>query len=322
LIGDSNQRITKKSWAAVHWEQDTNKTVEGWMGICHGWSPASFMLRRPTASIDVMAADGKTMVHFYPSDLKALGSYLWAKNQGKVKVIGGRCAKASPAVDGAGRIQDQDCFDTNPGTWHQAVVNQIGVKKKSFVMDVTYDAQVWNQPLQAYSYVYFNPETMTPVNTLKEAMVEIKDFKSDYFPSYRAKNAKYVVGISMALDYMVENMPKPDPIDNPSFDRISRVNYQYDLELDENMNILGGEWYQNAHPDFLWTPGSLRARTMGDIYLDQNTAAPKSWDGKTPLPAEWLKWANEASATGSPLARIVEALVELSRAVPDPVAHP
>ena len=39
----------------------------------------------------------------------------------------------------------------------------------------------------------------------------------------------------------------------PHEDKLKVVTYWYDLELDEDNNIVGGEWYTNRHPDFLWT---------------------------------------------------------------------
>src|SRR5262249_50319012 len=155
--------------------QDSSGNVETWMGICHGWSPAAFMIARPTNAITVVAADGKTPITFYPSDIKALSSQLWANNPADSRFIGGRCNVKKPKVDSVGRIIDQDCFDTNPGTWHLAVVNQIGIGKRSFVLDVTYDYEVWNQPARKYSYVYFNPQTLKPVGKLQDAIVAIDD---------------------------------------------------------------------------------------------------------------------------------------------------
>src|SRR5262249_19903522 len=136
--------------------------VEEWMGICDGWAAASYMLDRPTNAVKTVAVDG-TSLTFYPSDIKALASQLWAHpapSRG-YRSAGGRCYKKNPATDEYGRIVDQDCFDTNPGTLHLAVVNQIGVKERSFVFDATYDYEVWNQPMYAYFARYFNPQKGT-----------------------------------------------------------------------------------------------------------------------------------------------------------------
>src|SRR5688572_29322977 len=122
------------------------------MGYCHGWSPASFMMERPKHVIKVTAADGRTQIPFYPSDIKALATALWANANPPIRFISGRCESKKPKEDRNGRVTDPDCFDTNPGAWHLAVVNQVGVSKRSFVFDSSYDYEVWTQP--AYSYEY------------------------------------------------------------------------------------------------------------------------------------------------------------------------
>ena len=45
----------------------------------------------------------------------------------------------------------------------------------------------------------------------------------------------------------------------------SRARYLYTLELDSTGKIIGGEWHQNAHPDFLWlAPPGTRAVATGE----------------------------------------------------------
>src|SRR6185436_9002354 len=98
--------------------------------------------------------DGKTPLLFYPSDLKGLASLLWATTDPPSRGVGGRCEDTNPKKDRNGRVISPACFDSNPGTWHLAVVNQIGVAKRSMVIDATYDFEVWNQPVYGYRYRY------------------------------------------------------------------------------------------------------------------------------------------------------------------------
>ena len=100
----------------------------------------------PAKTVVVKNKDGLE-IPFYPSDIKGLGSLNFAKKRYPTRFIGGRCNTKGPQEDSNGRIIDQKCFDTNPGTWHQAVVNQIAISKRSFIMDATYDYEVWNQPV-------------------------------------------------------------------------------------------------------------------------------------------------------------------------------
>lgn len=307
LIGDSNETLTKKMWAEGKYYYDQNGSVESWMGICHGWAPAAYMLARPTKSVTVKTP-GNIAIKFYPADIKALASLLWANAAGSTKFIGGRCNDSDPASDpNTGRATSADCFDTNPGTWHLSMINQIGAAKRSTVMDVTFDYEVWNQPVHAYEYRYFNPQSMYYSTTLAGATVSKAAFTSDRFKQYRGQYTS-VVGIHMDVSYVVETSPSQRETDTPSQDAIQKVTYYYDLELDAANNIIGGEWYTNKHPDFLWTPGKgIRAATA---YESQ---ASGSWAQGSTVPSTWRSAAKLASANQSaPLAAIVEQLIKFA----------
>ncbi len=312
LVGDKEFSLTKAMWAEGKPYYDQYGKVETWMGICHGWAPAAYMLDRPEKAIKVMAADGETEITFFPSDIKSLGSLLWAKASTPSKFVGGRCNDKDPERDQeSGRITSQKCFDTNPGTWHKSVVNQIGVSDRSFVMDATFDYEVWNQPVFDYSYKYFNVETFDTASNYKEAQIKIEDFKKDKFKKYRSNNAKYIVGVEMNVGYIAETQPSHRTFDNASYDYVSRVTYRYDLELDAEGNIIGGEWYSNKHPDFLWTPpvgtkAKSWVETQYPQYINDYDA-----DG---LVSEQLKYvAPYASKSGQPLAEVLEGLIEKAR---------
>jgi hypothetical protein len=106
---------------------------------------------------------------------------------------------------------------------------------------------------------------------------------------------------------VVERAPKHEPSDAPANDPTVLVDYYFDLELDASGKILGGEWYLNRHPDFLWTPGAQqRALTPADEVVSG------AWDGSGPVPASWRAAAVRASADGLPMAKVVEQLVALA----------
>lgn len=301
--------LTPSMWEQGRGYWDDRGEVEAWMGICHGWAVAAYMLPRPSKSVETTSADGKNTLKFYPSDIKGLASYIWAQARVPTRFIGGRCndkdAKRDPQ---SGRVLDEDCFDTNPANWHQIVVNQIGLAKKSFVMDATYDYEVWNHPVYSYSYRYFNPETGRQVETLEEATVDVANFSKDKFKKFRSPNAKSVVGIEMDVTYVVETQPSHADVDSAAYDATSSVTYMYDIELDAQGRMIGGEWYSNKHPDFLWSPvADGRAASQGDARLTG------TWDPSQPLPQFWRDVAvATAVRTGMPLAGIIEALIEAS----------
>jgi hypothetical protein len=172
-------------------------------------------------------------------------------------------------------------------------------------MDASYDERIWNQPVVGYTYHYFNPQSMKQVHALEDAKMSISDFSHDKFKRYRSKNARYVVGIMMDLTYVAETRPSHSHEDSPDRDHLRTIRYVYDLELDASENIIGGEWYMNQHPDFLWvpTPGA-------HAVSDYERLATESWDMNGILPASWQSAAREASADGIPLAKLVEAMIK------------
>jgi hypothetical protein len=95
-------------------------------------------------------------------------------------------------------------------------------------------------------------------------------------------------------------------IDNEKMDVLRTVNYIYDIELSESNEILGGEWYQNTHPDFIWTPAEgARALSVADADLNE------AWESGLP-PKSWRESARKASYLGQPLAGVIDYLLELS----------
>lgn len=358
LVGDANETLTRMSWLDGKKYFDVHKDVPGWFGICHGWSPASFMLPRPVKSVKLLTPTKQTLT-FFPCEIKALSSLLWARSKPETRFIGGRCNTEKPAFDPAtgrvvtinnpyvaadygtdapppepgaprpgdtevslstptwsedgtegregGRPTESQCFDTNPGAWHLAVVNQIGVSKRGMIMDASFDYQVWNQPLLAYKYTYFNPQTLKQTEKLAEATVSKAAFSSDIFKKYRSPKAVSFVGIMMRVTYMGENGNSQDHTDTPDNDSILTVDYYYDLEVDAAGKIIGGEWYSNSHPDFLWTPPK-----GGRAVSRYEALATGVWAAGKPMPDTWRAAAAKASADMTPLAAIVEYMLKLA----------
>lgn len=319
LVGDKNETLTQSMLEEGRSYYENQGEVESWMGICHGWAPAAFMLDRPTSIVNVVAADGETMIPFYPSDIKALGSLLWAEVRTYTNFSGGRCNAKDPKRDEeSGRIIDQDCFDTNPGTWHKSVVNQIGISDRSFVIDATYDYEVWNQPVYAYSYRYFNPQSYdSSYDDYQAVAVAVEDYTKDKFKSFRDSKAKSIVGVEMRLQYIAETHPTHREYDNKNYDYVTSVTYRYDLELNEKGEIIGGEWYSNKHPDFLWVPPQgTRALTRLDKLIEEAIEGGRKdlvWEKDAPVPAIWQQYIRDYSRQGQPLGLIVEGLIERSR---------
>ena len=218
-MGDDNQTLTQRMWQEGKNRLEKEESLEWWKGICQGWAAASYMMERPTSKVNVIAADGKTLIPFYPADIKALASLLWAQQKEMIdeNFIGGRCNK--DLYGETGRIESQDCWDTNPGTWHMAVVNQIGVSRRSFIMDVDQNLEVWNHPVYSYEYFYFNPErSFETSGHAQDVAIDISHYTSDDFKSYRDEKAKWIVGVSMRVELIRMKRPNHWPKDSEAYD--------------------------------------------------------------------------------------------------------
>lgn len=306
LVGDFAFRLTNSMWADGKATWDREGTVPGWAGICHGWAPASILTPAPKRSVVLPAPNGM-MITFYPSDIKALASAAFAEAPPKTWFAGTRCKVSRPNEDEMGRVIDEGCFDVNPATWHIGIVNEMGVNKRGFILDSQYDYQIWNYPLYSYHYSYFNPQTLAVSSTLAGSIVKSSEFTIDKFKKYRSPNAKYVVGIAMEISYSTETAPSSRPYQTP---KLLTEKILYDLELDANLKIIGGEWYSNFHPDFIW---HFQPDAKPISVAEQDMPTLPQWDGLQPLSSELRRAAVTSSTQQQPLAIVIDTLVRLSQ---------
>jgi hypothetical protein len=300
LVGDSNWSLTRAMWAKGMEDYQTKGIVAGWTGICHGWSAISQMaIDPPKHGIVVRDATNTFSIRFHESDIKGLLSYLWAESPPETRQAGHRCNQVPINRDPFLRPVEVSCLDTNPMTWHLSITNRVGRYQKSFVMDSSLGAEVWNYPISSYDYSYFNPRTFEPVHSLKSALVPIQDLTNDRYATLRNSNTKYIVGIIMDTFHpaLIE------PTSGTQSNSFQTHTFIYDLELDENYDVIGGEWYSEDQPDFIWTfPEGSKAQAREDLQ------PLPAWDGISPVPAEIAQSARSASLRGKVMATIVDKL--------------
>lgn len=304
LVGDNSMGMTNYSWNNGKQYVERYGKVPGWMGICHGWSAANQrQMPIPYAPLELTAANG-SKIRFYQSDVKALITMLWAKADVPTRFVGYRCSE-NPPRDNTGRVIDEKCYDTNAATFFLALTNQLGIKNRSFVMDATHDAEVWNFAVISYKSTYFNPQTMHQTDDVKKAMVPVNQFTIDKFKHVRAPGTAYVVGVTMDVTHLNETKPS-----HAVQTKVATVTQRYvlDLELDANQNIIGGEWYIRTHPDFLWgyAPDAV-AYAPGDYDINAN-----DWNVNGPVPSSWAAAAQKSSARGVPLYSVIRRILEVA----------
>ncbi|KAG1698786.1 hypothetical protein DVH05_014740 [Phytophthora capsici] len=216
--------------------------IPTWYGICHAWAPAALLEPEPNCAVDYNG------VTFQPMDIKALVSEIYDGANLATVFTGARFygSDSDDKTDEYGRYTDSSRRDLGPGFMHVALANIIGRFNTSVVMDVTAGAEVWNQPI--YSYKVLSKTEMTP-----------NDAANQYFqvPTYPFNSAaQRIMYVETSVSWMVETFEDGGLVSSGRAATYeTSKTYKYLLELDNDYNVLGGEWVgesQSDHPDFLW----------------------------------------------------------------------
>jgi hypothetical protein len=235
-----------------------SKGLASWNGICDGWTTASLHVPRPVKTVRVRGGTGQ-MITFYPDDLKALASHLFARaNQWmNIERVGNRCRDKKPATDSQGRPVKDECRDIDAGLWHATVINRIGIDQRGFIIDIDNKTAVNNHPVYGYEISYFNPITGKNGSIYESAvpLTQVKDGKA----ALRNANATQLVGVQMRMDILNFDYPTGKETDSAEDDKQKRkINYVYDLELNDQGDILGGQFSNGdgngieKQPDMVW----------------------------------------------------------------------
>jgi hypothetical protein len=135
-------------------------------------------------------------------------------------------------------------------------------------------------------------------------MISMQNFKNDPYAKYRSPQAAYVVGVAMTVRYVRETLAGNEQTNDENSDSLVDVAYYYDLEVDAKGSVIGGEWYQKAHPDFLWKP------VTGALPLaPEDASLRETWSGQGAPPASWTVPAQGASSRAQLLYNVVNELV-------------
>ena len=316
--------------------KEKNSKMALWEGICNGWSTAAGIIPRPLHSFKIKLKNGK-MLKFYPDDVKALISQYWfnsliqytkidtlnEKEQtksftGGTLMQGLRCNDKSPKKDQWGRFYDSKpdpfskskkiearCVGVHPAIWHSSLVNIIGKQGRSFVVERKIKAAVDNHPMSDYKMKFFNPYT----GDSGHLMTSIKPIdENDQFKSFRNKRAKYIVGVESKIAYIDWIRPVRRDRESSKYDKSFREEKVmiYDLELDEDGNIVGGQWRAartgkakfsfgkgRKQPDFFWI---ITKDWKKSGYFDEIKGLTPWTNTQIAPPKDWLEAAKIAHA--------------------------
>lgn len=248
--------VGDKNWSITKWERNRTgimKIVPGspqyvsshkipkWFGLCHNWAPATVLYDNPGP----IKAIGKTGVEipFGASDIKALLDLHMEFAKSPTKFLGSRCNLSLKTIYKkytSGEISqaeylkafnDDACSDTNAGSFHVTIANTIGTAGMSFILDVTRGDEVWNQA--AYGY---------------QSVIKGRRAHNNYIQGFYISE---IITIETVLTYIGEVPKTWEKEINPKSFKPKK--YNYELFIDYNGNIVGGNWLTYERPDFLWT---------------------------------------------------------------------
>ena len=227
--------------------------VETWWGLCHAWVPAAMLEQEPMHAVE---HNGHK---FEVSDIKAL--LIDQYNRTRSYIINDRCNAREVERDDEGRVKDDECRDTNAGTYHLIMANFLGVMKRAVAEDRTYNYEVWNQPIIEWEVTDMNEITAAAANQLLGIEGDIYKYN---------ENAKTFFEVRAKSYYITESQASTKPFTDEITSYTNTDDYHYILELDADGKINGGEWIgysQTSHPDFLWLPVSAR---LGNPSIDMS----------------------------------------------------
>ncbi len=271
----------------------------GWWGLCEGSAVSTVYYSEPIRPVFVHSEAYNLDIPFYATDIKGLATMLWSRFNTELNLpeSGLQCQP-----DGKG------CLGSNPASFHASVHHFLDLSPGILVGDMDRTPVVWNFPLVAYSETYFRPDndSKKEAPNLKAAALRVSDWPADPRKNHRSPGTAYLVGIRMKISYAVNQTVNP-PNEGSLKRKINSRVLVYELELDSDWNLLGGEWLAGKQPQLLWAvPHGVVPDTIGDktlpIFDTERAFVPKIWEEAARKSAEHL----------TPLRRVVEMLIQRS----------
>ena len=301
LVGDLDSSLSEGMWR-VGEEQLKIGPISDWMGLCDGSAGATAMTPEPVRNVVLKDPRFGKDIKFFASDIKALASLLYSEFVVRAPIVGGRCDRDNIGGNRPGTAPE--CESLNPAAWHRALLHLAGVRGDVVFVDHTPSREVWNSPIIAYDFVYVNPISGRETSKLGDALVPLALVANDSRRLLRNPSAKSLVGVLMRLSIAGGST---SAVDGPQPAKAIHIKYSYDLEVDDEGQLVGGEWTSDTHPDFLWAlERGYEPQTMADQVI-----GVREWNGSR-IPENWLPAIHHSSDKHEPMGAIVRGLIRMS----------
>jgi hypothetical protein len=272
-----------------------------WWGLCEGSAPVSVLYPEPVRTVVLHSEAYNVDVPFYAPDIKGLVTMLWSRFNTTLNFP--ESDSACPSRDG------KPCYDSNAASFHAAVHHFLDLSPGVLIGDMDTSPVVWNFPLVSYSESYFRPDLGTDARAhdLASAAIPVSQWPADPRRGTRSPGTSYIVGVKLNISYGV-NQEKLPPLEGSLKRKINTRTLAYELELDSDFNMLGGEWIAGKHPSLLW---SVPNGTVPDSPFESQLP---SYGGDTGVvPKSWGDAARASAKKLTPLRRVVELLIDRSK---------
>lgn len=253
---DCSGESDSTSTCAIRSGKSSGYCIPSWYGICHAWTPAAILEDEPKCDVEYNG------VTFHVMDLKALVTQIYDGADVTTVFTGVRYNGESDSTDEYGRHTNSAYRDLGPGFFHIAITNLLGRLGTSFIVDVEATSSVWNQPVRSYSVDQQQRYTTSEAGQTFYGVSE--------YPWNSA--ATSLVYVKTTLKWIYETYTDGALVSTGLVDQYTTSDsYTYLLELDDDDNIIGGEWVYDSdddHPDFLWFPtGKPSDDTVTEVGL-------------------------------------------------------
>jgi hypothetical protein len=275
LVGDTNFTLTNANKSYGRRVGGSRGDIDSWMGMCDGWSCASWNFPEPLHPVTVTSASG-VPVKFWVDDMKNLASLFWRGVKFDNRMVGRRNGPVNAAA------------------FFLIFTNYVGLRGRNINVEPLADNQIWNFPVISYNASTGSGTSRSAARSSGNVVLRQGAANSP------AGTASVVYG-SMTVTYAKETTASINA--KPRKTGSSRFTFM--LHLDGSGNIVGGVWTSGRKPSYVWGPASDQNGPLD--------GAVGSFGGSSGQLQNITSIAQKSSSNMMPLKSIITYLINSSR---------